>query len=123
MVRSAAFLLCAAAGLTTAASAYARAPHDGSWAIEVVTERGQCERLHRYYVVVADNAVHVRSPFGETSQEPVGRMRRDGRIDATFGQADDPVSVKGQLGADSGGGRWSAPARNCAGRWDAQKRG
>jgi hypothetical protein len=97
-------------------------PQDGSWAIEVMTERGDCERVYRYYVVVSGNAVHLRSPFGETSQAPVGLMRKDGRIDVTIGQADDPVSVKGQLGAASGGGNWSAPARNCAGRWSASKR-
>src|SRR5687768_10367116 len=37
MRRSAAFLLCAAAALTGAA-ALAAAPHDGSWAMEVMTE-------------------------------------------------------------------------------------
>jgi len=121
MRRSAAFLLCAAVVLT-GAGALAAAPHDGAWAIEVMTERGECEPLYRYYVAVDGDAVHLRSSFGETSQEPVGALRKDGRIDVTLGQADDPVSVKGQLGAASGGGNWSAPARNCAGRWSASKR-
>jgi hypothetical protein len=119
--RATAILLCAAAGLTQA-GALAAAPHDGSWAIEVVTERGNCERLYRYYVVVDGEAIHLRSSFGETSEAPVGALRKDGRIDVTLGQTDDLVSVKGQLGAASGGGNWSAPARNCAGRWSASKR-
>jgi hypothetical protein len=115
-------LLCAAAGLSLAGGAHAQAPRDGSWAIEVVTERGGCEQLYRYYVVVDGDAVRLRSPYGEIAQAPVGALRKDGRIDATFGQADDPVSVRGRLDADSGEGRWSAPARNCTGRWSAQKR-
>jgi hypothetical protein len=122
MRRARAFLLCAAAGLILSATAHAQAPHDGAWAIEVVTERGGCEQLSRYYVVVDGDAVRLRSPFGETSQAPIGLMRKDGRIDATLGQTDDPVSVTGRLGAASGQGRWLAPARDCAGRWSAQKR-
>ncbi len=119
---SAAFLLGTICGLALPGTARAQAPHDGSWAIEVVTERGGCEQLYRYYVVVQGDAVRLRSPFGETAQAPVGALRKDGRIDVTIGQADDPVSVKGQLGAASGGGNWTAPARNCAGRWSAHKR-
>jgi hypothetical protein len=115
-------LLCAALGLSLAGGAHAQAPRDGSWAIEVVTERGACEQLYRYYVVVDGDAVRLRSPFGETAQAPAGALRKDGRIDATFGQSDDPVSVRGRLDADSGAGRWSAPTRNCVGRWSAHKR-
>jgi hypothetical protein len=118
--RSAAVLFCAA-GLTPV-NGVAAAPHDGSWAIEVMTERGECERLYRYYVVVDGEAVRLRSMMGETSEAPVGALRKDGRIDVTLGQADDPVSVKGQLGAAAGGGRWVAPLRGCAGRWSAEKR-
>lgn len=87
-----------------------------------MTERGECERLYRYYVVVDGEAVRLRAMMGETSEAPVGALRKDGRIDVTLGQADDPVSVKGQLGAAAGGGRWVAPSRGCAGRWSAEKR-
>ena len=96
--------------------------HDGSWALEVLTERGDCEPLYRYYVVIEGQVVRLRSPFGETSEGAQGVVRADGRVDATLGNADDPVSVKGRLGASSGGGTWSAPARRCTGRWSAQKR-
>ncbi len=100
----------------------ARAAHDGSWAIEIVTERGECERLYRYYVEVEGQAVRLRSMTGETSQATTGLVRPDGRIDATLGQAADPVRVTGRLAATSGAGTWSAPARHCTGRWSAHKR-
>jgi hypothetical protein len=99
-----------------------QAPHDGSWAIEIVTERGACERLYRYYVVVDGQVVRLRSMSGETSQDASGFVRADGRINATVGQPDDPVKVTGRLAATSGTGVWSAPARQCAGRWSAHKR-
>ena len=111
-----------AANLLFAAPAVAQAPHDGSWAIEIVTERGDCDRFYRYYVVVDGQAVRLRSMTGETSQAASGLVRPDGRVNATLGQADDPVNVTGRLGATSGTGVWSAPARQCTGRWSAHKR-
>jgi hypothetical protein len=102
--------------------AMAQAPHDGSWAIEIITERGACERLYRYYVEVEGQAVRLRSMTGETSQATTGLVRPDGSIKATLGQTEDPVNVSGRLAATSGTGIWSAPARQCTGRWSAHKR-
>ena len=112
----------AAANVLLAGPALAQAPHDGSWAIEIVTERGACDSLYRYYVVVEGQAVRLRSMMGETSQASMGLVRADGRVNATLGQADDPVNVTGRLAATSGAGVWSAPARQCTGRWSAHKR-
>jgi hypothetical protein len=114
--------LCVATQASFAAPLPAQAPHDGSWAIEIVTERGACERLYRYYVEVEGQAVRLRSMSGETSPAATGLVRTDGRIKATLGQADDPVNVTGRLAATSGTGVWSAPARQCTGRWSAHKR-
>jgi hypothetical protein len=119
--------VCAAATFTVAGPLLAQAPrdgsrHDGSWAIEIVTERGACERLYRYYVEVEGQAVRLRSMTGETSPATMGLVGADGRIKATLGHAGDPVNVTGRLAATSGTGIWSAPARQCTGRWSAQKR-
>jgi hypothetical protein len=97
-------------------------PHDGPWAIEIITEHGACDPLYRYYVVVEGRAVRLRSMTGETSPATMGLVRPDGRVDATLGQADDPVNVTGRLAGGSGAGVWSAPARQCTGRWNAHKR-
>jgi hypothetical protein len=123
MRRCAAFVcLSAAATASFAGPLLAQAPHDGSWAIEIVTERGACERLYRYYVVVEGQAVRLRSMTGETSPATMGLVGADGRVKATLGQADDPVNVTGRLAATSGTGVWTAPARRCTGRWNAHKR-
>jgi hypothetical protein len=116
------FALGVAAQVSAAAPRLAQAPHDGSWAIEIVTERGACERLYRYYVEVEGQSVRLRSMMGETSEAATGLVRPDGSIKATLGQAGDPVNVTGRLAATSGTGVWSAPARQCTGRWSAHKR-
>jgi hypothetical protein len=121
-MRNLGILAAGAAALGVASSgAVAQTPQDGAWALEIHTQRGACEPLYRYYIVIEDQAVRLRSPFGETSG-PLGQLRADGRVDATLGETGDPVSVKGRLGASSGAGTWSAPARRCAGRWSAYKR-
>lgn len=95
---------------------------DGSWGIEVLTERGACDPVYRYYVVIRDNAVHVKSMMGEVAPEPAGRIAPGGRIDSRLGAADDPVGIRGKLERAAGAGQWSAPARGCAGRWVAERR-
>ncbi len=123
-VKLLALLACLFVAVDAARAAPARAApaHDGSWAIEIVTERGACERLYRYYVEVDGQAVRLRSMTGETSPATTGLVGADGRIKATLGQAADPVNVTGRLAATSGTGVWSAPARQCTGRWSAHKR-
>ena len=103
--------------------ALAQGRYDGSWAIAVMTARGPCDPLYRYYVDVEGQTVLLRSMTGATTQSAAGLVRPDGRINVAMGQADDPVSVKGRLGTTSGAGTWSAPARGCGGRWSATKRG
>jgi hypothetical protein len=110
------------ASLALPGSASAEAPHDGSWAIQIVTERGDCDRFYRYYVDVEGQAVRLRSPFGATSEAASGLVRPDGRVNATLGQSDDPVVVRGRLAGSAGEGIWSAPSRQCTGHWSAQKR-
>ena len=106
-----------------APGAVASAPFDGSWGIQVMTERGECDPVYRYYIVIQNNAVHVRSMRGEVAPEPSGRINPSGRIDTRIGAPDDPVGIRGRLERAAGSGSWTAPARGCAGRWVAEKRG
>jgi hypothetical protein len=96
---------------------------DGSWGIQVLTERGACDPIYRYYIVIQNNAVHVRSMMGEVAPEPAGRIAPSGRIDTRIGAPDDPVGIRGKLAGAAGSGNWTAPARGCAGRWVAERRG
>ena len=81
---------------------------DGSWGIQVMTERGACDPVYRYYIVIQDSAVHVRS-MSEVAPQPAGRINPSGRIDTRIGAPDDPVGIRGRLEGASGSGRWTAP--------------
>ena len=116
--------LIAAVLAVSGGPALAQGRYDGSWAIAIMTERGPCAPLYRYYVDVEGETVQLRSMTGATAQSAAGLVRPDGRINVTLGgQADDSVSVKGRLGTATGAGTWSAPTRGCTGRWNAAKRG
>lgn len=112
---------CAAAP-GAAASRPADGRFDGSWGIQVVTEKGACDPLYRYYIEIRNGAVHVRSMMGEVAPQASGRIAPSGRIDSRLGSADDPVGIRGKLDGAAGRGNWSAPARGCAGRWVAERR-
>ena len=105
------------------APAHADRAFDGSWSIEVVTERGACDPAYRYYLVIDNGAVHLKSMMGEISPDVAGRIASNGRIDSRIGSAEDPVSIRGHLKREAGAGIWVAPGRRCAGRWQAEKRG
>lgn len=125
MVRAgaASSLVLATLASGSAAAAPSQGRFDGSWGIEVLTERGGCEPVYRYYIVIAQNAVRVKSMMGEVSPEVAGRINPTGRIDTRIGAADDPVAIRGRLDSAAGTGTWTAPARGCGGRWVAERRG
>jgi hypothetical protein len=116
--------VCVGAGcfLLTAGAAEAQT-FDGSWSVEVRTERGACEPVYRYYIEVRNGEVRLRSMTGETSPNVAGRIHPSGRIAGQIGAADDPVDIRGRLEDGSGEGTWNATARGCSGRWGAEKRG
>jgi hypothetical protein len=116
------FLAGSLISMALAGAAPASQPFDGPWSIQVLTERGACDPVYRYYVVIAGGAVHVKSMMGEVSPEAAGRIAPGGRIDGRIGAAEDPVAIRGRLERATGGGTWTAPARGCAGRWVAERR-
>jgi len=115
-----------AAAIAVAVLAGAAAPvpgrYDGSWALEIVTDRGRCDPLYRYYIVVDGETVRLRSMMGETAYQAAGFIQQDGSINVRVGQSDDPVTIQGRLGSGSGQGTWTAEARSCTGHWRAAKR-
>ena len=108
--------------LGTVAAASAQGRYDGSWSIEIATEGGACDPLYRYYLVIDGETIRVRSMMGETAYAAAGFVQPNGSINVRFGQASDPVTVRGRLASDAGGGTWVAEARGCRGKWRAARR-
>lgn len=110
------------AAALTASAAVASPVHDGPWSLEIVTTRGNCDALSRYYVEIADGNIHMRTMSGQPHPEPAGRVSENGRVSGVFGSRADPIKVQGRLSPRLGSGAWEAPAQGCEGRWSAFRR-
>ncbi|WP_230530167.1 hypothetical protein [Microvirga roseola] len=99
----------------------AAATFDGPWRVEIKTRRGGCDPLYRYYVVVDNGQVRVRSMSGQLGRA-AGRISENGRVLSRIGNASDPVEIRGRLKRSTGGGTWHAPTRGCSGVWTAARR-
>ncbi len=102
----------------TAGPALAAGPHDGQWEVEVVVQRGACDQGFVFPIQVDDGAIRYA---GEIDITATGKVGRDGRLNVRFTRQAESVSVSGRLSGGSGGGVWTAPSRDCAGRWQARK--
>ena len=95
--------------------------HDGRWSIEVVTERGECDRAYRYAVLVENGEAR----YG--GSEPIavsGRVAANGAVKGSIAYQENRAEVTGRLADGFGGGRWTwTGSRSCSGSWNAERRG
>ena len=107
--------------LLAGAAALAQQRFDGSWSVQVVTERGDCDRAYRYAVVVENGRVRYG---GQEAFQVSGRVAADGSVQGSIARGQDRANVRGRLAASTGSGTWTTSgSRNCAGHWTAEKRG
>ena len=94
---------------------------DGSWSVEVVTEKGNCDRAYRYTVIVQNG----RARYGGPEQFDVnGQVRPNGSVSASISRGKDRANVTGRLSGNTGSGTWTTSGgRACSGAWNAEKRG
>lgn len=111
-----------------AASAFAGAPaqaavskNDGRWSVEVITDKGDCDRAYRYSVLIQNGEPR----YG--GSEPItvtGKLASNGSLKGTIAYGDNRANVSGQLANGWGSGSWTFNgSRTCSGHWNAEKRG
>jgi hypothetical protein len=119
--RLAALLVLAGAAGLDALPAQAATKYDGRWSVEVVTERGDCDRAYRYGIVIEDGQARYA---GGTDFRITGRVQPNGAVRGAIVRGSDRADVVGRLTENGGGGTWTtAGGRNCGGRWNAERRG
>lgn len=94
---------------------------DGAWSVEVITERGDCDRAYRYAIVVENG----RARYGGPENFDVnGQIQRDGAVRASIVRGQDRADVTGRLAGNRGRGTWTTSGgRACSGSWNAERRG
>lgn len=94
--------------------------YNGTWTVELVTERGVCDGRRTYSVAVQEGQVRLLSATDATTHMS-GRVSSDGTVGLDVAQGSASGSVHGQLQAQSGSGTWKVSGL-CSGRWAASRR-
>lgn len=109
------------AGSLAPASAVAQSTgFDGTWSVEVVTEKGACDRAYRYSVIVQNGRARYGGPENFDIR---GQVRPNGSVSASISRGQDRANVTGRLSGKFGTGTWTTSGgRVCSGDWNAEKR-
>jgi hypothetical protein len=107
------FMTAAGTELAGAGTAY-----DGSWSLNIVTERGACDASYYFAVQIANgivshpNLVKLR-----------GRVSNRGAVRVSVSAGGKTAAGSGRLSQSAGRGRWTGRSGNerCSGSWTAQK--
>jgi len=111
---SIAAFLCGAAGAQAQTTTF-----DGNWSVQVLTDRGDCDRAYRYPVIIQNGRVRYGGPEALKISGQVG-----GAVRGSIARGPDRAYVTGRLGGPFGQGTWTTSGnRPCSGRWNAEKRG
>lgn len=94
--------------------------YDGRWSIEVITERGSCDRAYRYGVRIDKGEVRYE---GGTDFTVSGQVTRAGMVKGSIARGEARADVVGALSQDFGTGTWQTHgASPCGGSWNAERR-
>ena len=92
---------------------------DGRWSVMVITEKGACDRASRMSLGISNGRIEMADAMAAAA----GTVDKRGRVAVRVMQGADVLAASGSLGAGSGSGKWRAPSKQCAGRWEAERRG
>jgi len=87
----------------------------------VITEQGACDRASRLSLGISNGRIEMADAMAAAA----GTVDTRGRVAVRVMQGADVLAASGSLGASSGSGsgKWRAPSKQCAGRWEAERRG
>jgi hypothetical protein len=109
-------LLVASAALSSDAAG--RTIFDGLWSVEIVTQRGDCDRSLRYALRITDGRVQA----DDQRYQVEGAVAPNGAIRVVVAEAGRSASGVGHLTRDKGRGQWRTSTNECAGEWVAARR-
>ncbi len=113
-------LLAFAALISTGGAAPAQRQFNGTWSVEVITEKGDCDRAYRYAVVIENGNIRYG---GSEGFDVSGSVNARGTIRGSIARGAARADVAGWLSGRTGAGTWTTSGRrSCSGRWNAERR-
>jgi hypothetical protein len=107
-----------ATGASLPSGAAGRSVFDGLWSVEIITQRGDCDRSLRYALRIVDGRVHA----DDQRYQVEGAVAPGGAIRVIVAEAGRSASGVGHLTHDRGRGQWRTSTNECAGEWIAARR-
>lgn len=107
-----------AAVLLSAGSAGAQQQFNGSWSVEVITEKGECSKAYRFPVVIEGGRARYGGPEGLSA---TGSVSPNGSVTGSISSGQTRADIQGRLAGAAGSGTWAS--RGCSGRWVGEKQG
>ena len=121
-MRLATTLGLALAAATLSGTAFAQKggnPHDGTWSVEVITQKGDCDRGYRYPIIVQNGVIRYGGPEAFNAS---GGVSKSGAVKGAISRGEQRAQVTGRIAGTSGSGTWQTSG-GCSGVWNADKRG
>lgn len=118
MVLGAVALAAVACTGASAQAGPAKPSFDGTWSVLIVTEKGDCDRAYRYPIRISGGTLENA---GSTSFDISGKVGNNGAITVRVSHGSRNASGSGRLTHEGGTGSWSGG--QCAGTWQAERRG
>jgi hypothetical protein len=106
------------AGFST--DARAQTQFNGNWSVQIITNRGNCDRAYRYGVQIYNGRIAF---VGNAPVNFFGTVTRAGSVRVTVSAGEQRANGSGRLGRDSGRGVWRGrgPTGACSGTWVASR--
>lgn len=112
--KSSLIALCLAVAMP---SAFAQSNADGTWAVTLVTQKGDCAPSLSSQIQVRDGRVERQSLFLNVS----GDIGASGNVALRVVRGSDAISASGSVRGENARGVWSSPTSNCSGSWTAMR--
>ena len=108
-----------AAFMSGTALAQKASQFDGNWSVQVLTDKGDCERVYRYPIIVQNGAIRYG---GSESFNASGGISNSGAVKGAISRGEQRAQVTGRVSGSRGNGTWQT-STGCSGVWNADKRG
>jgi hypothetical protein len=118
-ILAAAGLALGAAGVVGSALPAASSPsYDGLWSVVIITQSGTCDRAYRYPIRISNGSVVNE---GSSPATISGKVANNGSVTVTVSAGSRSAHGSGRLSGQIGTGSWRGG--DCAGTWEAERRG
>jgi hypothetical protein len=109
----------AIAAAAATGTARARTSFDGSWSVQITTQRGACDPNSGFGVEIRGNSIS-----GSGGMPVRGTVSSNGAVRVSVASGSQSASGSGRLSASSGGGTWHGVGSRgaCSGGWSASRR-